>query len=140
MEIQVQHSGIVPRQWFDEGERGSLLVVEGRKMSFAIQRVYIMSGIEGKGVVRGNHAHKKTDQAIFCVRGSFTLHLDDGKTTQSIKMTNLTDGVRLGPTLWHFMNDFTPDCVALVVASAPYDESDYIRDYEEFKKYASSIQ
>jgi len=140
MEIHVQHSGIVPRQWLDQGERGSLLVVEGMKIPFAIQRVYVMSGIEEKGVVRGNHAHKKTDQAIFCVRGSFVLHLDDGKTTQSIKMTNQTDGVRLGPTLWHFMSDFTPDGVALVVASAPYDESDYIRDYEEFKKYASSVQ
>jgi hypothetical protein len=133
MEIQVKNSGVVPRQWIDQGERGTILVAEEGKVPFDIQRVYIMSGIEGKGTVRGNHAHKKTDQAIFVVKGSMILHLDDGEQTQSIKMSSEVDGVRLGPLLWHSMSDFTPDCVALVVSNAPYDASDYIHDYNEFK-------
>jgi dTDP-4-dehydrorhamnose 3,5-epimerase len=34
--------------------------------------------------------------------------------------------------VWHEMSDFSADCVLMVVADAPYDEADYIRDYGEF--------
>jgi hypothetical protein len=43
-------------------------------------------------------------------------------------------GVDLPPFLWHEMHDFSSDCVLLVLASALYDEDDYIRDYELFKR------
>src|SRR3989344_5750506 len=71
--------------------------------------------------------------------GELILHLDDGSSQQTLRLSGKTDGVRLGPMLWHSMSDFTPDCVALLVASLPYDESDYIRDYEEFKKYTRAL-
>ena len=135
-EIRVKNSGLVPRSTVDEGGRGSLLVVEGERLPFPIARVYAVHGVSESGAERGAHAHKKTDQAIFIIVGGLTLHLDDGSSHQSFRLKEKDDGVRLGPMLWHSMNDFTPDCVALFVASLPYDESDYIRDYEEFKKYA----
>jgi len=34
--------------------------------------------------------------------------------------------------VWREMHDFSDDCVLLVLASEHYDESDYIRDYDEF--------
>ena len=138
-EIRVKNSGLVPRSSIEEGGRGSLLVVEGGQMPFAMARVYAIHGVSELGAVRGMHAHKKTDQAIFIIVGELILHLDDGSSQQTLRLSGKTDGVRLGPMLWHSMSDFTPDCVALLVASLPYDESDYIRDYEEFKKYAGAV-
>ena len=138
-EIRVKNSGFVPRSSIEEGGRGSLLVVEGGQMPFTMARVYAVHGVREPGAARGAHAHKKTDQAIFIIAGELTLHLDDGSSQQSLRLREKEDGVRLGPMLWHSMSDFTPDCVALLVASLPYDESDYIRDYEEFKKYARTL-
>lgn len=135
-EIRVKNSGLVPRSTVDEGGRGSLLVVEGGRMPFAMARVYAIHSVSSPGAARGAHAHKKTDQVIFIIVGGLTLHLDDGSLQQSLRLTSEDEGIRLGPMLWHSMSNFTADCVALLVASLPYDESDYIRDYEEFKKYA----
>ncbi len=122
----------------DQNERGTLWVLEGKNIPFPIARIYTMSGVKTK-VPRGNHAHKKTDQFIFAVNGAFTLGLDDGKKKENVRLHSGNSGVHLPPLLWHTMSDFTPDCVALVVASAPYDEADYIRDYDEFRKYAGTV-
>ncbi|TSC87184.1 MAG: WxcM domain-containing protein [Parcubacteria group bacterium Gr01-1014_8] len=138
IELRVKNSGLVPRTYKEEGERGSLFAAEDPHIPFSIRRMYVISGVD-KGVTRGDHAHKKTDQVMFVVQGELTLHLDDGETKQSIRLTSRDEGIRLAPMLWHYMSDFTPDCMALVAASLPYNESDYIRDYEEFKKYARTL-
>jgi len=127
-EIHVKNSGLVPRSAFEEGGRGSLLVVEGGQLPFIMARVYTIHSVSEPGAVRGMHAHKKADQVIFIISGELSLHLDDGTSQQSFRLGEKDSGVRLGPVLWHSMSDFTPDCVALLVASLPYDESDYIRD------------
>ena len=36
------------------------------------------------------------------------------------------------------MFDFSPDAVLMVLASELYDESDYIRNYDEFLDYVNS--
>jgi hypothetical protein len=41
--------------------------------------------------------------------------------------------------IWRHMENFSTNAVALVVASAHYDESDYIRDYEIFRREAAAI-
>ncbi|TGK09946.1 WxcM-like domain-containing protein [Leptospira fletcheri] len=118
------------------GKKGALTVLEGEKdVPFSIKRVYYITKIEALTQVRGLHAHKKLDQVIFCMNGSFLLHLDDGIRKQDILMNSEAVGVRLGPELWHSMKDFSPDCIIMVVASDHYSEDDYIRDYGEFIKY-----
>ena len=119
-------------------ERGKLFVLEDATLPFAIRRVYAISGV-ATGATRGGHAHRKTDQALFVLSGSLTLNTDDGTHTESIPVAASEDGVRLPPMLWHTMSDFSPDCVALVAASLPYDEADYIRSYDDFKKYAGTV-
>jgi dTDP-4-dehydrorhamnose 3,5-epimerase-like enzyme len=85
--------------------------------------------------VRGFHAHKKLEQYIFCLSGSFRLLLDDGDIKQSILVDSPYYGIRLGAGLWHSMKKFSRDCVILVLASDYYDEADYIRNYDEFINY-----
>jgi dTDP-4-dehydrorhamnose 3,5-epimerase len=41
-------------------------------------------------------------------------------------------GIEIGPMIWREMHDFSPDCVVAVLADAPYDEADYIRDHSAF--------
>ena len=118
-----------------DARRGNLFAAEGAKnIPFAIRRVYFVNNMRDAAVMRGGHAHKKTKQVIFCANGSFRLHLDDGKKKQSIVLDTPTSGVILGPKLWHTMSKFSKNCVMLVFASDYHRESDYIRDYEDFRK------
>jgi len=133
--IKVKNSGIVKLNFFDDFPDGNLVIIESkRNIPFDIKRVYYINNLFNKRSVRGKHAHKKLEQIIFCVNGSFTLKLDDGKNKQKIIMEDPYMGVRLGPKLWHEMEKFSNDCVILVLANDYYNENDYIRDYDEFLK------
>lgn len=133
--IKVNFSGIIDAQFYDDFPDGNLVIGESLKsIPFSIKRFYFINNLYNKNAERGKHAHKKLEQVIFCVNGSFNLNLDDGKTKQTIKMNSPYFGVKLGAMLWHTMSDFSADCVILVVASDYYKKNDYIRNYEEFKK------
>lgn len=137
MKIKVKNSGVVKLQLYKDAKRGNLAIIEAMKnVPFAIKRAYLIHKLSKKIKVRGEHAHKKLTQAMFCVSGSCTLHLDDGQNRQSVRMTDSTHGIILGRGLWHSMTDFSDDCAILIVADDYYKESDYIRDYQKFLKYA----
>jgi dTDP-4-dehydrorhamnose 3,5-epimerase-like enzyme len=113
-------------------ERGALVALESNKnIPFDIKRVYYIFGTE-QGVARGFHAHKQLNQAAVCITGKCRMHLDDGKTKESVWLDSATKGVLIEDMVWHEMHDFTDDCVLLVLASEHYDEADYIRDYDDF--------
>lgn len=114
--------------------RGGLVVAEAqRHIPFGIKRVYWIHGTQA-GVERGFHAHKALRQVAVAVSGSCEMVLDDGSNTENILLDSPARGVRIEAGVWHVMKNFTPDCVLLVFADAHYDETDYIRDYREFKK------
>lgn len=112
--------------------RGFLVAIEGSKnIPFDIERVYYIGDVPN-GVTRGAHAHKDLEQVLICVHGTCTIKLDDGKEQCTIPLTDPYTGILLHKMIWREMHDFSPDCVLLVLASKPYDESDYIRDYDTF--------
>lgn len=124
---------IVTLRYVRDYPDGNLYIGEVlRNIPFKIKRFFLIKEFDNANALRGKHAHKKLEQVIFCVNGSFVLHLDDGKKKQKIKMDNPREGVILGRFLWHEMDNFSKDCVILVIASDYYKESDYIRNYEEF--------
>jgi hypothetical protein len=124
---------VISLQFFKDLPDGNLFIAEaGRQIPFEIRRVYFINTLANPRAVRGNHAHRELEQAIFCVSGSFTLHLDDGQTKQRLRLNDPGRGIRLGPMLWHTMSSFSYDCVILVLASRAFEESDYIRNYAEF--------
>ncbi len=135
MKIKVKNSGIVKLTVRKDRRRGDLFVAESMKnIPFPIKRVYSVNNLKDSSVVRGQHAHKKTKQVIFCANGSFKLSLDDGKRKQEILLDTHAFGIILGPRLWHAMSGFSKDCVIVVFASEHYNEKDYIRSYEDFLK------
>ncbi len=134
--IKVKNSGIIKLQFFNDFPDGNLVVGETKKsIPFDIKRVYFINNLHNKIAIRGKHAHKKLEQIIFCINGSFLLNLDDGKIKQKIMMNDPHIGIRLGPKLWHAMTEFSPNCVILVLANDYFSKNDYIRDYQEFLKY-----
>ena len=138
--IQVKNSGIVFLKQIDDGSDGALCILEAnRDIPFDIKRVYYITNLQNARSVRGKHAHKTLWQAIFCISGSFKLRLDDGTTQQDIQMWRNNQGVILGPGLWHSMTEFSSGCVLLIVASAYFDETDYIREYDEFISFIRTL-
>ena len=114
--------------------QGSLVALEkGAQFPFDIRRVYYIWGTQ-KDVVRGHHAHKKLEQVILCVSGSCDFILDNGRERTTVHMDNPAQGLYIKHNIWREFTNFSPDCVVVVLASEYYDESDYIRDYEQFKK------
>lgn len=114
--------------------RGWLISLQGeRGIPFGIRRVYYIFGTQ-TGVRRGMHAHHQLEQVAVCVSGSCSFLIDDGSTRRVVSLDSPAKGLYLGGVIWHEMFDFSPDCVLMVLASDYYDESDYIRDYDEFQR------
>ncbi|AOE87808.1 sugar 3,4-ketoisomerase [Pseudomonas sp. TCU-HL1] len=112
--------------------RGTLAVVEASlDVSFEIRRVYYLYGLSGD-LHRGFHAHRELEQIAICLSGSCSFLLDDGQRRETLSLGSPHQGLRIERMVWHEMFDFSPDCVLMVLASEHYDESDYIRNYEQF--------
>jgi dTDP-4-dehydrorhamnose 3,5-epimerase-like enzyme len=113
-------------------ERGSLISLEENgNIPFSVKRVYYIFDTK-QGVSRGYHAHKNLEQIIVCVSGSCRILLDDGVTRESIILNSPKHGVYINNNKWREMHDFSDNCVLMVLASNIYEESDYIRSYDEF--------
>ncbi len=112
--------------------RGQLVALEEFvDIPFRIKRVYYMYDTVA-GVVRGRHAHKKLEQILVCIHGNCKIRLDNGKEKKVVPLEKPYEGLYVGSHMWREMFDFSPDAVLMVLASELYDESDYIRDYDEF--------
>lgn len=134
--LKVNRCRIIKLTSFKDGRDGVLSIAEnGKEVPFSVQRVYYIYGLNDGSAIRGKHAHKHNQQVIFCINGSFTLEVDDGTSQQEIVLDSPDKGVYMDTGLWHTMKDFSENCILLILASDLYDEGDYIRDYEEFKKY-----
>lgn len=116
-------------------ERGNLVALEQNKnIPFEIKRCYYMFDTV-QGVRRGYHAHKQLKQILVCVKGNCKILLDNGREQENILLDSPSLGLYIESDIWREMYDFSPDAVLMVLASELYDESDYIRNYDEFLAY-----
>lgn len=119
--------------------RGSLVVAEAnRNVPFSIQRLYYIFGAQ-PDVPRGFHAHKELQQIAFCIQGSCKMLMNNGKEKQEVLIGQSNKGLFIPPMVWHEMHGFSEDCILLVLASDHYDESDYIRNYDQFLEEADKV-
>jgi dTDP-4-dehydrorhamnose 3,5-epimerase-like enzyme len=115
-------------------ERGSLVALEEQKnIPFTIKRVYYLFDTK-ENVRRGFHAHKELKQLAIVLKGTCRFLLDDGKDKTEVLLDNPAQALLIESFIWREMFDFSDDCVLMVLADAIYDESDYIRDYQEFTR------
>ncbi len=114
--------------------RGNLTFVEGgNHIPFDIKRVYYLYDVPG-GAERGGHAHKNLHQLIIAISGSFDIIIDDGRTKKRHHLDRSFYGLYVCPMIWREIDNFSSGAVCLVLASSHYDESDYYRDYYDFKR------
>ncbi len=116
-------------------ERGQLISLEEyNDIPFEIKRVYFMYDTK-EGVVRGHHAHKSLEQILVCIHGSCKILMDNGREKKVVHLEKPYEGLYVPNNIWREMYDFSDDAVLMCFASKVYDESDYIRDYQEFLKF-----
>lgn len=116
-------------------DRGQLVALEEFKdIPFRIKRVYYMYDTI-PDMIRGCHAHKKLEQILICIHGSCKIKLDNGVESKVVHLEKPYEGLYVSNHMWREMYDFSSDAVLMVLASELYDESDYIRDYQEFLDY-----
>lgn len=112
--------------------RGNLTFIEGdRNVPFNIKRVYYLYDVPG-GASRGGHAHKDLEQFIVAMSGSFDVVLDDGRERKRFHLNRSYYGLYVPRMVWRELDNFSSGSVCVVLASTPYDEADYFREYEDF--------
>lgn len=115
-----------------DSDKGSLSFLESsNQIPFEIKRVYFTYDIPS-GAERGGHAHKNLYQIIVAASGSFNVLLDDGKNKKNVFLNNPGIGLLITPGIWREINNFSSGSVVLVMASAVFNEEDYIREYSVF--------
>ena len=115
-------------------ERGKLVVVEGEQhIPFAIQRVFYIYGSDSE-VVRGQHANRESEFVLINVGGTSKVRIDNGHSEAIIELNKPMMGLYIPTMVWKDMYDFSEDSILLVLASTHYNGTEYIRDYEEYKK------
>ena len=108
---------------------------EKTNIPFDVKRIYFLSNLRND-IVRGKHSHKNLKQVIICAQGSFILELENANgIKKSITLDKNNIGIYIKNDLvWRELKNFSNNCVVIVLADNHYKESDYIRNYSEFKK------
>lgn len=112
--------------------RGSLVAVDhASDLPFVPQRTFVVYDVPSRDV-RGEHAHRQCEQLLVCLRGSVTALVDDGHERRELVLERPDQGLYVPAMVWGTQYRYSDDAVLLVYASRPYEDADYIRDYESF--------
>lgn len=115
---------------------GNITIVENYSglLPFDVKRVFYLYDIPG-GESRGAHAHKTCHQFLVAASGSFEIELNDGKSKRTMLLNRPYYGVHIPPGIWAGEQGFSSGAICLVLTSEEFDETDYLRNYDEFLKY-----
>lgn len=118
-------------------KRGNLSFFEHpRQLPFEIARTYWIYDVPG-GENRGSHAFKEQQEFIVALSGSFDVVLNDGETEEKFSLNRSYYGLYIPKMYWRRLENFSTNSLALIVSDRPFDANDYIRDFEEFKRYVN---
>ena len=116
------------------GPAGSTTEVVSRTdIPFDLMRVYYLYDVPA-GASRGGHAHLQLEQVLLAAAGSFDVVLDDGRRVKTVRLDRPEFGICISTGIWRELQNFSSGAICLALASAPYEEADYIRDYGEFRR------
>ncbi len=117
---------------------GNITIVQnGDHQPFDVKRVYYLYDVPG-GSERGGHAHKKLYQLVIAASGSFEVIICDGRNKKIIQLNRPNFGLVIVPGIWREIVNFSSGAICLVLASEKYSADDYIRDYNEFRRWKST--
>lgn len=114
-------------------DRGKMIPIEyPKQLEFPLKRIYYIYDVKEE-VRRGYHSHNDLEQVLIAVNGSIKILVKTPYEEEIIELNDPSEGLYIGPMIWREMFDFTENSVLLVLASHEYDESDYIRNYDDYK-------
>ena len=120
--------------------RGNLTVAQAHTdVPFAIKRAYWVYDVPA-GECRGGHAHKLCKEVLIALSGSFHVTVDNGEEQKTVLLNHPYQGLLIDTDVWRTLDDFSSGAVCLVLASEPFDEDDYIREYNDFLRYLADIK
>lgn len=120
-------------------QRGNLTFIESnRHVPFNIERIYFVYDVPA-GESRAGHAHRALLQVLIATAGSFDVILDNGRDRRRFSLNRPYFGLYIPRMIWRELDNFSSGAVCLSVASMPYDEADYIRDYSEFVRITEAV-
>ncbi len=114
-----------------EDLRGNIAVIENEAIPFEIKRVYYLFDVPSSAR-RGGHAHKELWELLIPLSGSFDVVLNDGSQTKTVTLNKPDKGLLIRSNIWRELENFSSGSVCLVIASEVFNESDYIRDFDQF--------
>ena len=115
--------------------RGNLTVAQAHTdVPFAVKRAYWVYDVPA-GECRGGHAHKLCKEVLIALSGSFHVTVDNGEEQKTVLLNHPYQGLLIDTDVWRTLDDFSSGAVCLVLASEPFDEGDYIREYDDFLRY-----
>jgi hypothetical protein len=118
-----------------ENRAGNITPIHNNiEIPFGIKRIFYLYDIPG-GESRGAHAHKECHQFLVAASGSYEILLDDGKSKRIVQLNRPYMGLHIPPGIWASEINFSSGSICLVLASHLYNESDYIRDYDQYLSY-----
>ncbi len=106
---------------------------------FDIARAYWLYDVPADAE-RGGHGHVSLQQLIVALGGSFTVNLFDGYRWKKVLLNRPYKALYIPSGIWRTLDDFTSGSVCLVLASEPYSEDEYIRDFDKFKEFAANFE
>jgi WxcM-like, C-terminal len=117
-----------------ESESGAITPVHGGgEIPFDIARVFFLYDVVADAE-RGGHAHRLLEQVIVAAMGSFRVVLDDGRDRTTVDLRQPHVGLYVPTMVWSQLVDFASGSICVVLASRHFDESEYIRDYGDYRR------
>ena len=113
---------------------GDLVVVEGDIIPFNISRVFTVKA--SKGSLRGDHAHRHCSQLLICTNGAVEVKCDATRTTEICVLDKPNFGLFIPPGIWGCQKYIEDNTTLTVLCDRPYEEADYIRNYDDFKLFS----
>lgn len=118
-------------------ERGNLSFVQNSdQIPFDIERIYLIYDVPG-GAIRGGHAYRQNQEVIIAISGSFDVVVNDGQSEVKYSLNRSYYGLYVPNGLWRQLENFSTNSLCLIIASQPYEETDYVRDFNEYKSIAN---
>lgn len=114
---------------------GALSVYEaGTEVPFVIRRVFVVTTAHTHE--RGHHAHRRGAQLLVSLAGCVAVRCDNGVSRVEHILDRPNEGLLIGPGVWAEQSYLLDHSVLMVLCDLPYEEADYVRSYEEFRKLA----
>ena len=118
---------------------GNLVPIESDiDVPFEIKRIFYVYGVDNQDD-RGKHSHHQTKQVLICLNGSVEVLCDDGTNRNVYILDKPNKGLYIPELIWDEQRYLSEDSVLLVLSNTNYDISDYIEDYDEFKKIRENV-